>query len=130
MRPDRQRGFGLVAAMFLIIIVAAAIVLMSRLNVTQSATASLAIQQARAYQSARAGLEWGINRALASQTCSGSFSLDGFTIGVTCAVTSAGAIAEENKTVTFSQITATAEYGAANTPDYAYRQLTTVVELP
>ncbi|PTU74239.1 hypothetical protein [Pseudomonas mangrovi] len=131
MRPDaRQRGFGLVAALFIIIVIAAVIAVMARLSVTQSATNSMGLQQARAYQMAQAGLEWGIARAVAGQSCAGSLTLEGFSIAVTCAATSAGAVAEENKTVNFRQITATAQYAAAGSPDYAYRQLTAVVELP
>lgn len=70
MRPDfPQRGFGLVAALFVIVVIAAAIAVMARLALTQSATNSLALQQARAYQMAQAGLEWGIARAVAGQGC-------------------------------------------------------------
>ena len=73
MRPDssflqgRQGGFGLVAAMFLIIVIAGAVAAMARMSETQSATSSMAIQQARAYQAARAGIEWGIHRAMAGE---------------------------------------------------------------
>ena len=48
MRLERERGFGLVAAMFVILIIAAVIAAMARLATTQNATNSLAIQQARA----------------------------------------------------------------------------------
>ena len=136
MRPEsRQHGFGLVAAMFVIIIIAAVIATMARLAVTQNATNSLAIQQARAYQAARAGLEWGIYETvtMTPSSCapSASFSatgFDGFTITVKCEGVDAGLIAEENKAVMFYRMTATAEYGNAGSPDYAYRELTAVVE--
>lgn len=128
MRPEgRQRGFGLVAAMFVIVIIAALIAVMARLALTQNATNSLAIQQARAYQAARAGLEYGIARSLAGAGCS-NFSLNGFAIGMTCTATPAQQIAEENRAVQFYTVTAIAEYGTAGTPDYAYRRLTAVVE--
>lgn len=131
MRPEaRQRGFGLVAAMFVIIIIAAVIATMSRLAVTQSSTTSLAIQQARAYQAARAGLEYGVAQVLAGAGCTG-FELDGFAIGVACdlAPGSPVAVPEESLVpVSFYQVTATATYGVAGGPDYAYRQLTAVVE--
>ena len=129
MRPDsRQAGFGLVAAMFVIIIIAAVIATMARLAVTQNSTNSLAIQQARAYQAAQAGLEWGISRAVNGQPCASSFSLSGFSISVTCTPTTAVTIAEENPTVQFYELTATAEYGTTGGADYAYRRLTAVVE--
>lgn len=136
MRPkSRQHGFGLAAAMFVIIIITAVITAMARLAETQNATNSLALQQARAYQAARAGLEWGIYEAvkITPSSCepSESFSatgFDGFTITVKCEEVDAGLIAEENKAVIFYTINATAEYGAAGSPDYAYRKLTAVVE--
>ena len=68
-RPRRpapqQSGFALVAAMFVIIIIALVIAAMMRMAGNQHGTNSLAIQQARAYQAARSGLEWGISSALA-----------------------------------------------------------------
>ncbi len=128
MRPEsRQHGFGLVAAMFVIIIITAVITAMARLAETQNATNSLALQQARAYQAARAGLEYGIAQVLAGGACAG-FDLDDFAIGVTCVAHPGVWVAEENQTVTFYSINATAEYGAAGSPDYAYRKLTAVVE--
>ena len=130
MRPEsRQRGFGLVAAMFVVIIIAAVIATMAQLAETQSSTNNLGIQQARAYQAASAGVEYGIARVLASTGCTG-FALDGFTIGVTCAeqLPVSVFVPEENKVVTFYTITATAEYGSAGGPDYVYRRLTAVVE--
>lgn len=131
MRPDAaQKGFGLVAALFLIIVIAGVIAVMARLSVNQSATNSMGLQQARAYQMAQAGLEWGIARAVAGQPCSASFNLEGFAIAVGCQSAPTQLIAEENKSVGFHQVTATAQYAAAGSPDYAYRQLTAVVEMP
>lgn len=131
MRPEsKQKGFGLVAAMFVIIIIAAVIATMARLAVTQNATNSLAIQQARAYQAARAGLEYGIAQVLAGNGCSG-FVLQGFSITVGCALDAGSPVAvpEESSTpVRFYTITASAEYGVAGSADYAYRRLTALVE--
>jgi MSHA biogenesis protein MshP len=128
MRPEsRQHGFGLVAAMFVIIIITAVITAMARLAETQNATNSLAIQQARAYQAARAGLEYGVAQVLAGNGCNG-FGLDGFAIGVTCVAQAGVLVPEENQAVRFYTITASAEYGASGSPDYAYRRLTAVVE--
>lgn len=128
---SRERGFGLVAAMFLIIVVAAVIATMARLAVTQNATTSLAIQQARAYQVARAGLEYGIARVLADAACS-DFTLDGFTVQMSCAASNAPVLEEEGKSsaTIFHTVEATATFGSPTSPDYAYRKLTAVVERP
>lgn len=131
MRPESsQRGFGLVAALFVIVVIAAAIMTMAHLATTQSATNSMALQQARAYQMAQAGVEWGIARAVAGQGCAATFTLEGFNVVVTCTASAAVAVPEESKSVSFRQVTATAQFAAAGSPDYAYRQLTAVVEMP
>lgn len=125
----RERGFGLVAAMFLIIIIAVVIATMARLAVTQNATTSLAIQQARAYQVARAGLEYGIERVLNDEGCA-NFSLDGFDVLMSCTLSSAPVLEEEGKTsaTLFYAIEATATFATPASPDYVYRKLTAVVE--
>lgn len=133
MRPERnEAGFGLVAAMFLIIIVALVIAAMARLAVTQNATTSLAIQQARAYQAARAGIEYGIVRVLGANpnTCDEDFELDTFTVEMTCTETVTPIEEEGRSSVRFFEITAQAEHGQPGNPDYAYREITSVVERP
>lgn len=130
MRPDRrERGFALVAAMFVMIVIAMAIAAMLRLSVTQTATVDLALQQARAYQAARAGLEWGVNRAMRDQPCSGSLALEGFAVAVVCSATPGPDLPEEGRSgVLFHRIEATAQFGQVGSPDYAWRQLEVVVE--
>ena len=83
-----------------------------------------------AYQAARAGIEYGIVRVLAGQGCT-SFALDGFQVAVTCTPSAAVDIPEENRlAVQFFSITARAEHGQPGNPDYAYREITSVVERP
>lgn len=132
----KQRGFGLVAAMFLIIVIAGVIAAMWRMSVTQTATNNLSLQQSRAYQAARAGIEWGISRAL-SGNCSPEnprFTPGGFAgpfrVDVSCKVIEgATALPEEGvSTITFFNITSAAEYASPGNPDYVYRRLNAVVE--
>lgn len=140
MHPEsRQRGFGLVAAMFVIIIIAAVIAAMARLAVTQNSTNSLAIQQARAYQAASAGVEWGlftITRPFACgqpapTTADTSFVLNGFTVVIPELKPSAGQLIEEEDPVThyFYTVSSTAQSGSVGNPDYAYRRLEVVAEV-
>lgn len=135
MRPElprlqsKQRGFGLVAAMFLIIVFAGAIAAMWRMSVTQSTTSSLALQQARAYQAARAGIEYGIARALGGEACTSPISLDGFEVTVSCTRSEVVA-AEEGRTLVFHEIEAVASHAASGSPDHVYRKLNAVVEAP
>ena len=137
MRPKtslsaRVHGFGLVAPMFVMIVMSLVVIAMSRLSITQHGSNSLAIQQARAYQAARAGMEWGISQALKSGTCTGSPTLAGTSLSefnVTVSCKSTPYILDNGATVRMLRLTAEAQNGVPGSrPDYAYRQLTAVVE--
>ncbi len=132
---SEQSGFGLVAAMFLIIVIGGVIAAMWRMSLTQAATSDFALQQARAYQAARAGLEWGIWQFLNDECTASSFNipgLDGFQVTVECPEalrTEHTDLHEEPSPDMISQtIIATATYAAVGSPDYAYRRLSVVVE--
>jgi MSHA biogenesis protein MshP len=132
----RQAGFALVAAMFVMIIIALVIAAMMRMAGNQHGTNSLAIQQARAYQAARAGLDWAIAQAaplVGAGSCVGSApvslagsNLSEFTVTVTC---TANAYNENGTAVNIYWLTATAQNGLPGSrPDMAFRRLTAVVE--
>lgn len=60
MRAARMRGFSLVSAIFLLIVLAALGVAMVTISTTQHQSSSLDIEGVRAYQAAKAGIEWGV----------------------------------------------------------------------
>ena len=143
MRPER--GFALVAALFVLVVIAAVVATMSRLSVTQNASLDLAIQQARAYQAARAGLEWGLHQLLlegntAGVCPEGSVSMAGsglaeFSVSLTCAKlpcatpACAQSYAEGARTFNLYRLTATASNGSPTSRvDYAWRRLEVTVE--
>ena len=88
----RSRGVGLVTAIFLLVVIAGLAVAMVTVFTTQQASSALDVQGTRAYQAARAGLEWGIFKQARQGACvaSSSISLDGapslsgFAVTVTC----------------------------------------------
>lgn len=88
----RSRGVGLITAIFLLVVIAGLAVAMVTVYTTQQASSTLDVQGARAYQAARAGLEWGIYRQFRDKSCaaSSSFALDdatslrGFVVTVNC----------------------------------------------
>jgi MSHA biogenesis protein MshP len=90
--PTRQAGVGLVTAIFLLVVLAGLGVAMVSLFTTQQASADLDLQGARAYQAARAGIEWGVFQRLQKQSCGGETQLDmsnagslsGFKVFVKC----------------------------------------------
>jgi MSHA biogenesis protein MshP len=141
--PRRAQGFALVAAIFVMVIIALVVTAMARLSITQHGTVSLSIQQARAYQAARAGLEWGISRALnndvdnagdcpSGNTPAGRPNLLGSNLGeFTLEVTWCSASYTDNagSPVQILRFYATAQNGSLGSrPDYAYRQLTATIE--
>lgn len=75
----RSRGVGLVTAIFLLVVIAGLAVAMVTVFTTQQGSSALDVQGTRAYQAARAGLEWGIfKRVRGGSDCNGtsSFALD------------------------------------------------------
>lgn len=131
MRPER--GFSLVAALFLMVVCTLLVLAMSRLSTVQNGTSALAIQQARALQAARAGLEWGIVQAGSGCTATpeslntAGSGFDEFQLTVSCE--SQAYDAGTPTAFTLYWVTATAQNGdPAARPDYAYRRLTATLE--
>jgi MSHA biogenesis protein MshP len=60
----RARGVGIVTAVFLLVALAALGVSIVNLTTSQQASSQLDAQGARAYQAARAGIEWGLYQRL------------------------------------------------------------------
>ncbi len=122
-RTPHSRGFALVPAVFLIVVVALLAAVALRISIGQQQTVTVALQQARALAAARAGIDWAAYRAL-NGTCAGGTlnlgeaSLSGYTVSVTCTAT---AFTEGNASYQSYSITATASTGIYGTPDFAQR---------
>ncbi|GAB3384496.1 pilus assembly PilX family protein [Massilia agri] len=91
----RSAGIGLITAVFLLVVLAGLGVAAVRIFTAQQAGSSLDLDGARAYQAARAGIEWGLFQQLRNNNCaSTSFALPldsvlgNFTVTVTCTVIS------------------------------------------
>lgn len=86
----RQRGFGAIVAIVILVILATVAAALVRLGTTQQVTSTQDILSARAWQAARAGSEWGLYQALRAGSCAGATTLDlraatGFSVTVSCA---------------------------------------------
>lgn len=126
------RGFTIVAAIFLLIVLAALGAFVLTVSSAQHMSSTQDLQGARAYQAARSGIEWGAYQALRNASCSASTpltlagTLSSFTVTVTCA--SAGwTYTEAGKSVTLYQLTATASQGTLGSATYVERQLQATV---
>ena len=115
-RVRRQQGFLIIAGVFLIVVLAALIgYLMTASTTSQTASAS-DLNSARAYQSARAGMEWGIWRILQGPATAGTFEKDCESASTIRNITFGSTLAAFTATVTCSS-TSTTE-GAASVRTY------------
>lgn len=63
-RPDHARGFAIISAIFILVVLAALASFVVSLTTSQSLTFAQDVQGTRAYQAARAGIEYGLARWL------------------------------------------------------------------
>jgi len=86
--PQRQRGFGYIAAIVLLVVLAGFAAGLMRMSTTQQKTSSLDLDSARAYQAAGAGIQRALYEALTTNNCfNGTLNLQadsGFRVSVTC----------------------------------------------
>ena len=126
----RARGFTLMSAIFILVILATLGVYMVRIGTVQQATGILTLGQARAYYAAQSGLEWAMFRALQLDSCAnGSFNLTeaqlaGFSITVTCAQTTHRV---RNEDVRYYRLDVTAERGTFGQTEYVSRAVSATV---
>lgn len=90
----RMSGFAMVSAIFILVVLAALGGFIVSISSGQQVGAALDLQGVRAYQAARAGLEWGLYRQLRAGSCVGAtsfapaaVSLAAFTVTVDCVAT-------------------------------------------
>lgn len=92
MRRNRQRGFGAIMAIMVLVILAGLAAAMLRFGAVQQLTSAQDVLSARAWAAARAGTEWGLFQALKNGWCdaaSPTQTLDltgvtGFRVTVAC----------------------------------------------
>lgn len=136
-----QNGFALISAIFLLVILSALGAFMVSLSTMQQTASILDLQGSRAYQGARAGIEWGAYQIMTPENtnpaaggvvqyvCPASASsmpalggsLKGFAVTLACV---SNTYAEGGNVLTTYQLTATATYGTMPSPDYVERVTT------
>ena len=106
----RQCGFSLVSAIFLLIVLAGLGAAIVHVSTAQHTGSALDLEGTRAYQAARAGIEWGLYRRLRDGACDAEESftpsaptLGAFTVTVRCA-----SLPDPNAPVTTYRIESTA----------------------
>jgi MSHA biogenesis protein MshP len=124
----KQQGFSIVMAIFILVVLGLLGGYMVRLSGVQQATSSFALQGARAYQAANAGLGWSIAKISSGGSCADVIAqatlsfpdLTGFTVSLSCTSTT---YQEGNDSPSIYQMGAHSEFGAYGSADYVSRQL-------
>jgi MSHA biogenesis protein MshP len=130
-RAGCERGFSLIAAIFVILVLAALGAFALRIGVTQQQTAMFDLSIARAQAAADSGIEYGANRALKAATCAATTTLSptapglsGFTITVTCSASTHNITGIAYQSYS---LTSTARRGNYGAPDFVSRPVTRTV---
>lgn len=123
------RGFAIVAAIFILVVLSALGAFILSISSQQQIGSALDVQGVRAYQAARAGLEWGLYRQLQSvpASCSSTATfqlpatattLSGFYVTVTC--TASAVTCNTSTSISATEITAGYTYriNAAGTTSF------------
>jgi MSHA biogenesis protein MshP len=126
----RSAGFSIVAAIFVLVILAGLGAFVITISEVQRQISITAAQGARAYQTANAGLEWGLHNTIGvgTGTCNSTptnftppgAAFTGFNVAVTCTSTN---FTEGAGTTTVFVITSTATFGTFTSTDYVTRTL-------
>jgi MSHA biogenesis protein MshP len=121
-----QRGFSIVTAIFLLVVLAALGVFAVRINTLQQQGVTEGLRAAQAFHAARSGVEWAAYRALNGGTCApATLSLaeggtQGFTVTIACSVSTH---VEGTSTIHVWLLDVRAEAGVFGGPDYVSRRL-------
>lgn len=127
-RLRNQRGVALVAAIFLLVVLAALGVYMVTIAGVQSRTPVFALQGAQAYAAACSGVEWGIYQAENGSCSAGAtFPVGNFSVTVTCI---SSLFQEGGSSYHVDTITAISQQGVYGSGDYISRQVETRVTGP
>jgi MSHA biogenesis protein MshP len=127
------RGFTLISAIFLVVVISALGLFAVTISTTQQQTSVMDFQGSRAYQAAKAGIEWGIYRVTKDSACPTTSptmpagQLSGFTVTITCNV---NAYTEGTDSFSVYQLTSTATTGTLGSANYVERQLQVAIKNP
>jgi MSHA biogenesis protein MshP len=136
MSPDptkRQRGFGVIAAIVILVIFAGLSAFIASMSASQHVGNALDVQGSNAYLAAHAGLEWGkYQTSSASCVASTPLTVNGYTVTVTCSAANSGSAVEAGLGTIYS-LTATACSSstcpdASPGPGYIERRISAVIE--
>lgn len=140
----RPAGFTMISALFILVVLAALGAFVANISSTQHLASAQDLQGARAYQAARAGIEWGLYRVLDPKNAgvvaptdpawpnmpvcpvNPPATIEGFAISFACNRTDY-LEANDTRSIAIYQLTVTASTGALGTPGHVERELQATV---
>ena len=131
MKLIKQQGFLLPAAIFIVVILAGLGAYALNITSVQQNTSLQDTQGTKAYQAARAGVEWAAYQVLnpgstALVNCPASptaLSIDNFVVNVTCARSANYFEQGTDHTIAMYDISSTASFGTTGTINFIQRQI-------
>lgn len=108
---NRQAGFSIIAAVFILVVLGGLGTVMVQLSTTQHLGAAMSLEGRQAWYSARAGAEWARYRIMENQACSSTQTIAGFNVVIQCTPTEP--TREGASTVTIYHVTSTASKSMA-----------------
>ena len=125
--PRGQRGFALIAALFVLVVLAALGAFAVRVNMTQQHDADLELQQLRAEAALNSGVEYAATRLLAPGGNCGnlaSLNVDGYDVTFTVIPCAGTPYTVNSAAVTVYTVTVTSSRGVYGTPEFVARTST------
>lgn len=126
-----QRGYAIVSALFLLVVLAAFGAYMATIGSVQHTSTALSVLGARAQFAARSGLEWAVsdivNNGAAGLDCgpgSTAFTVTGFDVTVSCTSQN---VTEGSDNYTVYNLQSTARRGSLGDPGFASRTIVATV---
>lgn len=137
-------GMALITAIFLIVVLVAIALAAVTLSSVEQDTGTKSLTSTTVYYGAKAGLDWGIQRALAARSCPAPATtfnltqgaLNGISVSVTCTATTHGTTSCTGTACTGGAspcpctayfVTSTATNGTLGNPNYAERHVEATV---
>lgn len=131
----QQQGIALIAAIFLVVVIGAAVVLLASLSSRNAEQTTQSLLQMRAQLAAQAALEYGVQRLVNDPAntawCTGNQAVSipayaDFVVALSC---SSNQYNRPSQLINLFLLTSTATFGNANANDYVWTQLEATVEL-
>jgi len=131
MMNQYNKGFLLPAAIFILVILAGLGAYALNITSVQQGTSAQDVQGARAYQAARAGVEWADYQVLTPGTTAlascptnpTTITIDNFSVTISCTRSADYFEQGTDHTIALYDVTSTASFGIAGTLNYIERQV-------